>query len=227
MRLISFIDGERGYCALADGPEGAAALRIGDGDPIRATADGPGEEGRATLEGEHGGIEVSWSPAGPVLEFGIDDAVLTIYGVAASGSDPAGPMSGPGVAWELPERGWSAARFVWAITAKSGLLILVSLRPEDSREHGEEMVGAARIAPREDPLAYVEPLLSTEYDESGAQTRATLELWAEGEDYAQRGAGKRVTGGTTPTPYGRLEAARFAWGIGGEAAVGGYEILTP
>ena len=72
-----------------------------------------------------------------MLEFAIDEAVVAIYAVAASGNDPDGPMSGPGIAWELPEHGWSAARFVWAITAKSRLIVLVSLRPEDSRDHGE------------------------------------------------------------------------------------------
>jgi hypothetical protein len=170
---------------------------------------------------------VSWSPAGPALEFAADGGALTIYGVAASGSDPDGPLSGPGVAWELPDGGFSAARMVWAITAKSRLLIVVALRPEDSREHGEEVLAAAAIEPRSEPAAYAEPLLSTEYDEAGAQMRATLELWPEGEGIAERGAGRRITGAAASTPYGRLETARFAWGIGGTAAVGGYDILTP
>lgn len=227
MRMISFIDGERGYCALVDGAAGANVLRTGEGEPLRATSDLPAEEGRARLEGERGPVEVSWSPAGPMLEFAIDDAVLMIYGVAASGSDPDGSLSGPGVAWELPDGGWSAARFVWAITARSRLVVLVSLRPEDSRDHGEELVGAAVIASRSEPTAYVEPLLSTEYDEAGAHTRATLELWSEAGDYPERGGGRRISGGAVATPYGRLEAARFAWSIGGSPAVGGYEILTP
>jgi len=172
-------------------------------------------------------VEVSWSPAGPVLEFAIEDAILATYGVAASGSDPDGPLSGPGVAWELPEGGWSAARTIWAITAKSELVVLVSLRPEDSRDHGEEMAGAARIVPRDEPTAYTEPLLSTEYDETGTHIRATLELWTEADDYPERGGGRRVSGGAIATPYGQLAAARFAWGFRGTTAVGGYEILTP
>jgi hypothetical protein len=162
-----------------------------------------------------------------MLEFGVNGSGLSIYPVAASGSDPAGALSGPGVACDLPDGGWSVARTVWAITAKSRLIVLVALRPEDSREHGEEVVGAARIMPGEDPLAYVEPLLSTEYDEAGVHTRATLELWSEDDPLAERGAGTRITGGAVSTPYGRLEAARFAWAIRGTAAVGGYEILTP
>jgi hypothetical protein len=226
MRLISFIAGERGYCSLVDGAAGASVLRLGEGEPTRAVSTEPGAEGRARLEGERGPVEVSWTPAGPALEFAIGEAVLTTYGVAASGTDPEGALSGPGVAWELPENGWSALRTVWAITARSRLALLVALRPEDSREHGEELVGAARIAPDEEPLAYVEPLLSTEYDEAGAHTRATLELWADGDGMAERGGGRRIGGGAVGTSYGRLEAARFAWSIGGDPAVGGYEILT-
>ncbi len=227
MRLISFIDGERGYCSLLDGSAGASALRLGGGEPLRAESAEPAAEGRAQLESERGPVEVSWSPAGPELEFAIDEAVLKIYGVAASGTDPDGALSGPGVAWEIPDGGWSAARTIWAITAKSRLVVLVSLRPEDSRDHGEELVGAAKLIPRSEPLAYHEPLLSTEYDEDGAHTRATLELWADEDGMAERGAGRRIAGAAATTPYGRLEAARFAWSIGGTPAVGGYEILTP
>lgn len=226
MRVISFIVGERGYCTLIDGPEGANVLRIGDGGPVRASSPEPAEEGRARLRADDGTVEVSWSPAGPALEFAVAGATVAVYGVAASGSDPDGPLSGPGVAFELPDGGFSVARTVWAITAKSRLLVFFSLRPEDSRDHGEELRGAATIEPREEPSAYAEPLLSTAYDEAGVHERATLELWREGESAAERGAGRRIGGAGAVTPYGRLEAARFAWGLGGTAAVGGYDILT-
>jgi len=227
VRLISFIDGERGYCTLIDGPEGTSALRVGADEPVRASSAEPAEEGRARLEADGGAVEVSWSPAGPALEFVVAGRAVTVYGVAASGSGPDGSLSGPGVAFELPDRDFSTARTVWAITAKSRLLVLFSLRPEDSRDHGEELLGAATIEPREEPSAYAEPLLSTQYDEAGVHVRATLELWREGESVAERGAGRRIAGAAAATPYGRLEAARFAWGLGGTAAVGGYDILTP
>jgi hypothetical protein len=226
VRSISLLSGERGYCSLLAGASGSLALLLGDGDPVEALADGAAEEGRARLEGEQGPVEVSWTPAGPALGFAVDGAPTSVHGIAASGSGPGGSLSGPGVAWELPDDGWSTIRTLWAVTAKSELVVLVSLHPEGASEHGEELVGAARITPREEPLAYAEPLLSTEYDEGGAQRRATLELWAEDAELADRGAGRRIVAGGLATPYGRLDAARFAWAFRGEPAAGGYEILS-
>lgn len=228
MRLISFIDGADGYCAMLEPGDGsgAGAIRVVG----EAVSRGFGEEvddGRGRFATDSGELEVSWSPAGPKLEFAIEPAVVTLYGVAGSGSHGGRELSGPGVAWELPDEGFSALRTAWAITAKSDLLVLIATRPEDSRDHGEELVGAARIMARDEPYGYVEPLLSTEYDEAGVHTRASLELWADGAERAERGSGLRVSGGALPTEAGRLEAARFDWTIGGERAVGGYEILTP
>lgn len=227
MRSISLLGGERSYCSLLAGSVGARALALGDGEPVEAATDAPLEEGRARLEGERGPLEVSWTPAGPALGFTVDGTTTRVHGIAASGTGPAGPLSGPGVAWELPDEGFSTIRTVWAVTAASELFVLVALRPEDAREHGEELIGAARIAPSEEPLPYLEPLLSTEYDGEGAHVRATLELWAEGAELADRGAGRVVVAAGLATPYGRLEAARFAWGISGKAAGGGYDILSP
>ena len=76
-------------------------------------------------------------------------------------------------------------------------------------------------------LAYEEPLLSTEYDAAGHQTRATLELWGGSEDaIADRGGGRRLSGGTGQIGNSKLEGASFAWSIGGTPAVGAYEIYT-
>jgi hypothetical protein len=225
--MLTFIDGGLGYCALLEGAEGSQALRIGDHGVVRASSDAPIEEGRALLDSEAGALEVSWSPAGPQLEFAIDEAIVSLHGIAATGSQGDATLAGPGIAWDLPEGGYSALRTVWAITAKSSLLVLVSMRPEDSRDHGEELVGAARIEPKGETYGYVEPLLSTEYDANGIHTRATLELWTDDDGAAERGAGRCIASGAISTPMGRLEAARFAWSLGGSPAVGGYEILTP
>lgn len=226
MRLLSFIDGEAGYAALLADAEGAIALRLDGGDVREAHASGAIEEGRARLDGEGGELAVSWSPAGPLIETELGGARVSVHPIAVSGTWDGRPLSGPGVAWELPER-LAALRTLWATTAKGGLLLLASVREDAAAEHGEERTAAVRMLPDAEPYAYVEPLLSTEYDADGAHTRATLELWAGTEDHVpERGGGLRAGGGALASRHGRLEAARFDWSLDGSAAVGGYEILS-
>lgn len=227
LALLSFVGGEGGYCAMAAGPEGSSVVLLAGDEPVRGSSPEPIGEGRAALEGPAGELEISWTPAGPMLEFAIDEGVR-VHGVAASTSGPHGPLSGPGVLWDLPADGHSAIRTAWAVTAKSALTLLVAMRPQDSREHGEEIVGSARVLPGAEPYGYAEPLLSTEYDARGAHTRATLELWPSDDEGApERGGGVRVAGSAIDLGAGRLEAARFAWSLDGSAAIGGYEILLP
>lgn len=226
--LISFVGSGDGYCVLASGPRGSEVLRWSPEGASRATSPADAEVGRATLQGDTGEVEIAWSPAGPMLEFGIGEQGIRAYAVAASASGAGADMSGPGVAWELPAAGFSALRTIWAATDKGGLTLLVSARAEGGASHEDEAVGAARLIPGAEPYGYVEPLLSTEYDGAGAHVRATLELWAGEEELTpERGGGLRVGGGALETPAGRLEAARYAWKLNGAQAVGGYEILVP
>ena len=227
--LISFVGGEEGYCAVLGGAGGARAVRTGAGEPLRASSEEPIGEGRAALSSPRGEIEVSWSPAGPMLEFATGPGTaVRAHAIAASLAGTDDPLSGPGVLWDLPASGYSALRTAWAATAKSTLTLLIATRPEGSNEHGEETVGAARIIPGAEPYGYVEPLLSTEYDAAGAHTRATLELWqAEDEGAPERGAGTRLGGASLSADGAQLEAARFRWALDGSAAIGAYEILAP
>ena len=228
LRLLSFLSGERGYCALVAGPAGAEALVTGGGTEVEASSAEPVELGRAVLADGDATLELGWSPAGPMLEFGMGEVSVRAYAIAGSANGSIDAASGPGVAWELPTSGFAAIRTVWAVTEKGDLLLLVAVRPEDAASHEEELIGAARIFPGAEPYGYVEPLLSTEYDGAGLHTRATLELWAGVEEHApERGGGLRVEGGTLDAPVGRLEAARFSWKLDGKKAIGAYEILTP
>ncbi len=228
LRLLSFVSDERGYCALVSGPGGAEAL-LTDGEAIaEAASSAPAEQGRAVLADGEETVELGWSPAGPMLEFGIGTDSVRAYAIAGSATRPGGTSNGPGVAWELPAAGCAAIRTVWAVTEKGDLLLLVAVRPEGAGSHEEEVIGAARLFPGAEPYGYVEPLLSTEYDGAGLHTRATLELWAGAEEHVpERGGGLRVGGGTLDAPAGRLEAARFSWKLDGKKAIGAYEILTP
>lgn len=225
MGLVSFVGGE-GYCVLTSGPDHADALLWRPDGSLAASSSEPAEKGRASLSSDSGPVEISWSPAGPMLEFGIGTGVRA-YAVAATTSGAGHAFAGPGVAWELPGGGFSALRTIWAATDKGDLTLLIALRPAGGGSHEEELIGAARLIAGAEPYAYVQPLVSTEYDRVGAHVRATLELWAGVEEHVpERGGGLRVGGGVIEGAAGRLEAARFAWRLDGSQAVGGYEILT-
>ncbi|MEO7197440.1 MAG: hypothetical protein ABIZ50_03120, partial [Solirubrobacterales bacterium] len=211
IRLISFVGGTESYGVLVGGEDGSQAALVGPDWKVEATSSVPMEEGRVALDSEAGEPEISWSPAGPLLEFAIGDDGVRVHAIAASAGG-VHPLSGPGVHWDLPAAGHSAIRTAWAATAKGDLTVLIAARPEDSREHGEEIVGAARLIPGAEPYGYVEPLLSTEYDAAGLHTRATLELWTDLEDHApERAGGQRIAGARLDSTAGRLEAARFRW----------------
>lgn len=227
LRLVSFLGGENGYCALLAGAGAGEALCSSNGDWVEATSPGPVEQGRAVLDGSDGRLELAWSPAGPMLEFGMGELTVRAYAVAGTATGIEAGPSGVGAAWELPATGFAAIRTIWAATEKGDLLLVAAVRPEGAGSHEEELIGAARLIPGAEPYGYVEPLLSTEYDGDGAHTRATLELWAGAEEHApERGGGLRVRGRALDAPAGRLEAARFSWKLDGKSAIGAYEILT-
>ena len=224
--LLSFLGGAEGYCALLADRERAEAICSSDGD--WAEASGAAELGRAALRTADGELELRWSPAGPMLEFGMGEESVRAYAIAGTASGVEDAPSGVGVAWELPAGGFAAVRTLWAAGEDGDLTLLVAVRAEGAASHEEEVIGAARLVPGAEPYGYVEPLLSTEYDGAGSHTRATLELWAGAEEpHPERGAGRRVRGTGLVSPLGRLEAARFAWKLDGRAAIGAYEILTP
>jgi len=228
--LISAVGGEAGYLALTSDEEGTRVIRQEGAETAVLRADGMigGSEGRVELVGQEASLELSWSPAGPMLAFEMGAGEVRVHGIAASASGAAGALSGPGVLWDLPLAGVALLRTVWAATSKGSLTVLVGLRTGERDEHGEEVVGAARMISGAEPYGYAEPLLSTEYDGEGVHTRATLELWPEGEGHpAERGAGLRICGASDDGPGGLLQAARFGWSLGGDQAIGAYEILRP
>lgn len=232
-RLISFAAADGGgYGAVAIDGSGAAAAWLTQGADTAATAlsDAPIERGEGSLrigEGLVVGLAAQTSPLG--FETGRDRG-LTLQAIGASVESGGAGFEGLGISWSLAgERDQLAFRSAWAAIAGGDLLVVFGLRGPEAEGHGGETVGAVRIGRGGAVRPYTEPLLSTEYDRSGAQTRATLELWGGGEDeesLAERGGGVRVAGGSAELGDGILRAARFAWRVEGEPGVGGYDLFS-
>jgi hypothetical protein len=236
-RLISFVDGDGpGYGCVGVGPDGlAAAVCVADGgEPlVLESAELTRGEGTLRAEAAAGTLVLGLAARTTPLAFETGEASsvqLQSVGVSASIAPAGGGergFEGEGVSWVLEgEDDAGSLRTMWALEP-GGLLAIFALRAAEAAHHAAETIGAVRIEGDGTVEAFEEPLVSTEYDGAGRQTRATLELWgAEGDGLAQRGGGKRLAGGTAHAADGDLEAARFDWSIGGSPARGAYEIFS-
>jgi hypothetical protein len=236
-RLISFVDAAgAGYGCIAVGADGAAAAFCTSGsgaDLVLERAELSRGEGTLRADGEAGTLVLGLAARTTPLAFETGEASsvqLQSVGVSASLSPAGGSehgFEGEGVSWVFEgEEGAGSLRTMWALEP-SGLLAIFALRAAEAANHAAETIGAVRIAGDGTVRAFEEPLISTEYDGAGKQTRATLELWGgDGEGMAERGGGKRIAGGTAQAADGELEAARFDWSVGGSPALGAYEIFN-
>lgn len=215
------VTGEHAAACLCGGAGEVAPLRLDDAEVSRG-------EGSVRIGGKDGivlGLASQTSQLG--FEVG-SGATVSVQAVGVSGEGPDGSgFEAQGAAWAFqgsPEVG--AVRSAWARLGDGSLLVLFALRPADAADHADEALGAARIARDGAVAAWTEPLLSTEYDPSGAHVRATLELWGEEEAApADRGAGTRRSGGSARLGGAALAAARFEWRLNGLSGFGGYEIV--
>ena len=83
--LVSFAAGERGYFSmLATAASGVTAVITEPDGKREFSSSEPLEPGRAKLEGEDGPLDLSWTPAGPLLEFSIGIPAVRVYAVAAT-----------------------------------------------------------------------------------------------------------------------------------------------
>lgn len=116
-------------------------------------------------------------------------------------------------------------RSIGIVFSDGGLLALTSTLPAGAGEHGEEEVAAVLCDPDAAPVEFEEALLSTEYGEDGAQRRATLELWPEGEDSRPlRGAGTLISSISVRRRGLDAEIAFFRWSVEGREGLGHYEV---
>ncbi|OJU83844.1 MAG: hypothetical protein BGO11_03245 [Solirubrobacterales bacterium 70-9] len=116
-------------------------------------------------------------------------------------------------------------RSIGVVFADGGLLTLSGAAPADGGGHGDEPLLAVLCDPDAAPLVFEEALLSTEYGEDGAQRRATLELWLDGEDGRPlRGAGTLISAVAIEADGIETRIAFFRWALEGREGLGHYEI---
>lgn len=233
-RLISFADPEGdAYGAIALEGDRAAGGYLGGPDSDLSIDDAEVARGEGTLRIAAGGEDLILGLAAQTSPLAFETGEgrsVTVQAVGTSCELGSSGFEARGVAWAIEgEHDQGSLRTLWALPADGTLLVLFALRPAKAGDHGSETIGAARIGRDGGVTSYAEPLISTEYDASGSQTRATLELWhddAEDGVLADRAGGTRVSGGAGRIAAQTLEAARFDWRLGGVPGIGAYEIVT-
>jgi hypothetical protein len=233
-RLISFAepDGEA-YGAIALKGERLGGGYLQGPDTTLVIDDGALTRGEGSLRIEADGEDLLIGLAAQTSPLAFETGggrSVTVQAVGASCERGSWGFEARGVAWAIEgEQDQGSLRALWALLADGTLLLLFALRAIDVGEHGSETIGAARISRDGAVSSYAEPLISTEYDASGRQTRATLELWHDDPDegaLADRAGGTRASGGAGRIAGQTLQAARFDWRVGGAPGIGAYDIVS-
>ncbi|MDX6615280.1 MAG: hypothetical protein QOD60_371 [Solirubrobacterales bacterium] len=207
------------------GEDGGVHAWIGRGVP----GVGEGEKLVIIREGDRIVLAEAMTEGAPLIEVAgaVDDAPLSV-GPAKLNLERNGTsetLSGRGALSRPPAAdGAGLARSILALGTESASLALRSDRPPGA-DLGAERTDAWLLDPGAEPLPIGEPLLSTQYDQAGAATRATLELWVgDSDELPLRGAGIRQAGVELDLDGWRFEAAFYRWTIEGAESEGSYMI---
>jgi len=242
---LLFAGGELAAVDATGGLEVAApswdALEAGD---VRATIVEPLRAWEVVYDGDDSGFELRFEALGAPAEIGSGavaaspaalhgyEQLCRVRGTVRRGGErrTVDCLGQRGHQWGAPD--WeqlALARTVSAWFEGGASVALASVRPDGAPGHGAEAVTACLLDGGE-ARTVAEPLLSTTLDGSGRQRRASLELWEEGEDHAERfrahrAAGEAVCGTTLDLGRLRLDCAFFRWRMEGREGVGRYDVL--
>lgn len=187
-------------------------------------------DGPLTLETERGSLEVQIDSQGEPIVF---DGELTGKREARL-ARMTGSLVNNGETLELdcsgvlhsrsePSAPSNLQRDLTIILSDGGLICLAAAAPVGTTRHSDEESIAA-IAHPGGYVEFEEVLLSTEYDGSGRQRRATLELWPASDEIAVlHGAGTVITGCTAKVGGRQINTALFRWSLDGHLGMGRYE----
>ena len=132
-----------------------------------------------------------------------------------------------GRSWGEPD--WTRIERTRAVGAWFGeeSLSVSAIAPAGCRSHDGEALSAVTFDRGEPGWARVQdPHLSTTFDASGCQRRASLELWMTDDGPVRRAAGEVVCGTTLDLGRLRLDCSFMRWNFEGRTGVGRYDVLS-
>jgi len=216
-------------CGFGDVPAGLGGLAWDIGEP-GAVLVSDGEARPASFAIEEGGdaatveiaagdltLEATLAPHTaevPLVDRdGRDPHGLTFSACAAEvhlgGSDQTLRCSGYIARWSAgPVEGAGTFRQIAIERPGESFLIATAVGQPGSGGHGDE-VTTGWLLEGENATPFEEALISTQYDDSGKQTRLGLELWPEDADQSSRAAATRVSG----TSLGVVESGNTVAGL--------------
>jgi len=207
---------------------------------VRSTIETPLEAWTVTYDGPQAGLDLRFEAVSAPAVLDAEDPVARAGGMegyeqlcSVTGSARVGGRSvgmrclgQRGHLWGTPD--WSRIQLARTLSAWMGAdraVTLIAVRPAKAKHHDEEAVAGFLIDGGE-PLAIVDPRLSTTYDGSLRQRRAGLELWMQEEGgVARRAAGEVLCGTTVDLGDLRLDSAFLRWRMEGREGTGRYDVL--
>jgi hypothetical protein len=247
---VELCDLDRGVCALARlvrtaggaGSSGVALACLDGqmvaalGDPARISLETTEPLARWTCRFEHEAVvlEVELEGASPPIEF--EEAITSAAGIQGyeqlcrvSGAIRVGgsrtEINGVGRRahhWGEPTA--ARRRSLYAV-AGDRAVIVTAVRPHDAAEHGAELIAAHLVRPDSAPEPFETARLSTIYDDAGRPRSAGLELLLPDAEYPRRVSGEAVCHAAADQAD-PLQAACFRWSLDGDAAQGGYHLVS-
>jgi hypothetical protein len=214
---------------------GGLIAREGATMPADAQVDDASESVKVELDAGELRCEVELAPRGALKalnrpegepEGGEPEAAICPANVNVSGGGPDASIecSGYLVRWAAdPTTGAELLRQLAIPAADGSLILLASRRDPNGDGHASEATAAWLLDAKGGAAPFTEALLSTQYDGSGRQTRAGVELWPADPDAPPMRAAGTVGEGQL-VERERVSAALLHTSAEGTEGLGGYVI---
>jgi hypothetical protein len=216
------LPGDSGGLIAREGATGGAEAQIEDaGESVKVALDA----GELSCDAElspRAAVKTLTGPDGEQATSAPEAAICSAkVNVAGAGSIE---CSGYLVRWAAsPTDGAELLRQLAIPAADGSLILLASLRAPNGDGHALEATAAWLLDAEGGAAPFTEALLSTQYDGSGRQTRAGLELWPSDPDAPPMRAAGTVSEGQL-TDGERVSAALLHTSAEGTEGLGGYVI---